>query len=59
MSICAHPCPSGPTRAPERPSFSRLGLPTPSPAGSPQRPLEEVFPGYWVLDEESYPFVDE
>ena len=28
-------------------------------AGSPQRPLEEVFPGYWVLDEESYPFVDE
>ena len=26
--------------------------------GTPQRPLVEVFPGYWVLDEEDYPFLD-
>ncbi len=28
-------------------------------AGSPQRPLKEVAPNYWVLDDEAYPFVDE
>ena len=28
-------------------------------AGSPQRPLKEVAPNYWVLDNEAYPFVDE
>ncbi|MHC4447807.1 MAG: alpha/beta hydrolase [Planctomycetota bacterium] len=28
-------------------------------AGSPERPLREVAPNYWVLDDERYPFVDE
>ena len=28
-------------------------------AGSPQRPLKEVAPNYWVLDDEAYPFGDE
>ncbi len=28
-------------------------------AGSPQRPLKEAAPNYWVLDDEAYPFVDE
>ncbi len=27
-------------------------------AGSPERPLKPVFPGYWVLDDEKYPFVE-
>jgi len=31
MSICVHPRPSGPTRAPERPSLPRLSLSTPCP----------------------------
>jgi esterase/lipase superfamily enzyme len=25
--------------------------------GSPQRPLKEVFPGYWAIDEQDYPFL--
>jgi hypothetical protein len=25
-------------------------------AGSPQRPLKEVTPHYWVLDDEAYPY---
>ncbi len=28
-------------------------------AGSPQRPLKEAAPSYWVLDDEAYPFGDE
>lgn len=28
-------------------------------AGSPQRPLKEAAPNYWVLDDEAYPFGDE
>ncbi|MHC5027591.1 MAG: alpha/beta hydrolase [Planctomycetota bacterium] len=27
-------------------------------AGTPERPLVEVFPGYWLLDDENYPFID-
>ena len=26
-------------------------------AGSPERPLKKEFPNYWILDDESYPFV--
>ena len=26
--------------------------------GSPERPLKPVFPGYWVLDDEDYPFIE-
>ena len=25
--------------------------------GSPQRPLKEAIPGYWVIDEQDYPFL--
>ena len=28
-------------------------------AGSDQRPLTEVIPNYWVIDHESYPFVED
>jgi esterase/lipase superfamily enzyme len=27
-------------------------------AGSPQRPLKEAMPGYWVIEEEDYPFLE-
>ena len=28
------------------------------PPGSSRRPLTKVFPGYWILDDERYPFAD-
>jgi esterase/lipase superfamily enzyme len=27
--------------------------------GSPERPLREIIPNYWLLDDEAYPFVEE